>query len=135
MIKKYFRLEEEIIEIIHEIMQTKNFTSENQAINFIIGDYQKLIEERKDYDKDFEKKFKPIIANLRKLEREIHTIKDVVNTTLFEFHDATHLLPADEEEGSYKHRILRESEERYDQNIAMLRKKKNKENNKEKDFE
>lgn len=51
-----------------------------------------------------------------------------MNTTML-------LLPADDEEGSYKHRILREAEERYDKNIAMLRKKKNKENNQEKDFE
>lgn len=135
MIKKYFRLEEEIIEIIHEIMQTKKFTSENQAINFIIGDYQKLIEDRKGYDKALDKKLKPLIANQRRMEREIHTIKDVVNTTLFEYHDATHLLPADEEEGSYKHRILRESEERYDQNIAMLRKSKIKESANNKDDE
>ena len=53
-------------------------------------DYVKMLNEKADFDKVIAEKNKPMMVNLRKLEREIHTIKDVVNTTLFEFHDATH---------------------------------------------
>lgn len=133
MQKKLYRMEDETLEVMHEFMQSRGFYSETQAINFIVLDYVKMLNEKANFDKVIAEKNKPMMVNLRKLEREIHTIKDVVNTTLFEFHDATHLLPADDEEGSYKHRILRESEERYDKNIAMLRKPKIKEDPNNKD--
>lgn len=128
MQKKLYRMEDETLEIMREFMQSRGFYSETQAINFIILDYAKTLNEKLDIDKALDKKLKPLIASQRKLEKELHTIKDVVNTIIFEHVGITQLLPADDEEGNYKHRILRESEERYDRNIAKLKKNKDNDN-------
>lgn len=98
--KKHYNLPEQTVNIIHKVMEEKNFKYEVDAVIFIIGHYAQNKFFKDETLKAFDEKYKDLFTRLRLATRTAEqnsiVLLDAVNTLLYEFQSAKLLMPAEE---------------------------------------
>ena len=122
MPRKEYKLSEQTINIIHEVMEETGLKYEVDAVTFMINDYKRRSETRDEIADILSSRIKEELQNditrlrlgVRTAERNSIILKDLANTLLYKT-DCAYLMPA---YGREKHKVLIEAEEHLDDIIS-----------------
>lgn len=131
MAKKLYQLPEEVIEIIHEVMEERHLKFEVDAVIYMITEYKKKDDLPQQIVNAFNEINKPWMERLRwatqTAEQNSQITLDVLNTQLYES-QIERCIGVDK----VKHPVISESEESLKNRIAHFKQKKDDRKNKKK---